>query len=168
MATIVLLNGTSSSGKTTIARAFQELAPRPFLNFSIDTILYTLPASTIAAAERGEPLRGVAYRDLVRAFYACVRELANLGHDLVVDHAIVNEREAALLQEAAAGHRLVAVGVECPLEVVTERERRRGDRRIGLAADQLTTIHRFVPYDLTIDSSQTEVEEAARRIVARL
>jgi chloramphenicol 3-O phosphotransferase len=39
VATIVVLNGTSSSGKTSIARAFQEAAPSLFLNFSIDSVL---------------------------------------------------------------------------------------------------------------------------------
>jgi len=35
MALAVVLNGTSSSGKTTVARAFQEIAPRLFLNGAI-------------------------------------------------------------------------------------------------------------------------------------
>jgi chloramphenicol 3-O phosphotransferase len=162
---IVVLNGASSAGKSAIARAFQELAPGVFLNFSIDTILYTLPASTVARLERGEEK---ADPELVRAFYACVAALASLGHDLVIDHAIVSEREAELLRAAVGSHRTLFVALDCPPEVLAERERQRGDRRIGMAAAQFERVHRWLTYDLRIDTSATTPEAAAQRIVTAL
>lgn len=42
--TIVLLNGTASSGKTSIARALQELMPDVWLNAGVDRFLAMLPA----------------------------------------------------------------------------------------------------------------------------
>lgn len=165
MSTIVVLNGTSSSGKTTIARAFQELAPRVFLNFSIDSILYALPQSVLGRLARGEER---ADPELVRAFYACVRELAGLGHDLVIDHAMTSQAEAEMLRAAVQTHRVLLVGIDCPVEVLVERERTRGDRRIGMAAAQCERVHRWLDYDLRIDSSGVSAEDAARRIVAAL
>ena len=165
MARIVVLNGTSSSGKTAIARAFQDLAPRVFLNFSIDSILYALPPRMVRRLESGEER---ADPRLVDAFYACVRELAQRGFDLVIDHAVTSEREAALLREAVAGQETLFVGLDCPVEVLHERERARGDRRIGMAAAQCERVHRWLVYDLRIDTSVTTAEDAARRIVSML
>jgi chloramphenicol 3-O phosphotransferase len=165
MATIVVLNGTSSSGKTSIARAFQELAPRVFLNFSIDSILYALPPSLVAQLERGE---AAAPRELIPAFYACVRELAALGHDLVIDHAITSRAEADMLATAVQSHRALLVAIDCPVDVLIEREQARGNRRLGMAEAQSTRVHQWLEYDLRIDSSQMSVEEAARKIVELL
>lgn len=168
MATIVVLNGASSSGKTAIARAFQDLAPRLFLNLSIDTILYALPPDVLERMKRGEPqVRELRFLELVRAFCACVRELAALGHDLVIDHAAMTREEADLLTAAVASHEVVWVGVQCPADVLAERERARGDRRPGLAASQCERVHQWFDYDLVIDSSAVTVEDAARLIVSR-
>lgn len=164
-ARIVVLNGTSSSGKTSIARAFQELAPRRFLNLSIDTILDTLPPGTLARMQRGEERAGP---ELVRAFYACVKELAALGFDLIIDHAVTSQAEADLLHDAVRGHDTLVVGLDCPAEVLEERERRRGDRKIGMARAQCERIHRWLSYDLRVDTSVVDPGEAARRIVAAL
>jgi chloramphenicol 3-O phosphotransferase len=167
VATVVVLNGTSSSGKTTIARAFQEAAPRLFLNFSIDSILYALPPAIVERLKRGEAT-DLRFLELVRGFCACVRELLALGHDLVIDHAVVTEAEAELLKAAVEGHRVLLVGLDCPVEVLAERERMRGDRRLGLAAMQCERIHQWLEYDLRIDSGRVSAEEAARVIVAAL
>ncbi len=167
MATVVVLNGTSSSGKTTIARAFQEAAPRLFLNFSIDSILYALPPAILERLKRGEST-DLRFLELVRGFCACVRELLALGHDLVIDHAVVTEAEAELLKAAVKGHRVLLVGLDCAVEVLAERERGRGDRRPGLAAMQCERIHQWLEYDLRIDSGRVSAEEAARMIASAL
>jgi len=168
MATIVVLNGTSSSGKTAIARAFQDIAPRVFLNFSIDSILYALPPHVVERLERGESVPEFRFIEMVRAFYACVRELAALGHDLVIDHAVTSEAEAELLRDAIASHHALIVGLDCPVDVLNAREQQRGNRRPGMAAAQSARIHQWLEYGLRIDTSRTGVEEAARMIVDAL
>jgi chloramphenicol 3-O phosphotransferase len=169
VATIVVLNGSSSSGKTSVARAFQEVAPTLFLNVSIDSILYALPPDVLERMKRGEPQqREIRFLELVRAFCACVRELAALGHDLVIDHAVMTAAEAELIENAVASHRTLFVGLQCPADVLTERERARGDRRPGLAASQCERVHQWFDYDLVIDTAAVSAGEAARRIVAAL
>jgi chloramphenicol 3-O phosphotransferase len=168
MATAVVLNGTSSSGKTTIARALQELAPRRFLNFSIDSILYTLPPRDLDRIMSGGDLGDLRIPELVRAFYSCARQLLELGHDLVLDHAVTARYHAELLLEATAGHEVLLIGLECPTEVLRSRERARGDRREGMAELQQRTIHSWLEYDLLLDSAALTPEEAAARIVEAL
>jgi chloramphenicol 3-O phosphotransferase len=168
VSTIVVLNGTSSSGKTALARAFQEIAPRLFLNFSIDSILYALPPSAVARLERGEPVPDLQPARLIPAFFACVRQLASLGHDLVIDHAITSEAEVEMLRSTVDGHQALLVGLDCPLEVLEVRERSRGDRRRGLAAAQYHLVHRWLEYDLRIDTSKVTPGAAAKAIVSAL
>jgi chloramphenicol 3-O phosphotransferase len=40
---ILILNGTSSSGKTSIVRAFQTLSEKPWLDMGIDKFIWMLP-----------------------------------------------------------------------------------------------------------------------------
>lgn len=166
VATVVVLNGTSSSGKTTIARAIQELAPRVLLNFSIDSILYALPSFLLERMMRGDETPGVQFRDLVRGYYACVKALVDEGHDLVIDNAVTAQYQAELLVKALAGHEVLMVGVDCSDDVLAEREAARGDRALGLAARQLPHVHRHFVYDLRVDGATTSSADAARRILA--
>lgn len=168
VATIVVLNGTSSSGKTTLARAFQESAPSLFLNFSIDSVLYALPPSVIERMIAGAPNPNVGFDDLVAGYYACVRELAAHGYDLIIDNAITSRVHAEQLVRAVDGHSVLMVLVSCPEDILRERERARGDRRPGLASKQIGDIARWLEYDLKIDTSLVSPEAGARRILEML
>lgn len=168
MSILVVLNGTSSSGKTSIARAFQSAAGGLFLNFSIDNILYALPPAAFDRVKTGGDISDLRLPELVRAFYACVRQLLDLGHDLVIDHAVTARYHAEALVEAAGSHRVLLVGLDCPDEVLAERERVRADRRPGLALDQQARIHSLLDYDIRIDTSAVSADEAARQVVEAL
>jgi chloramphenicol 3-O phosphotransferase len=168
MATVVVLNGTSSSGKTTVARAFQNLAPGLFLNFSIDSILYALPQRDLDRITGGADVSDLDIAALVRAYYACVRRLLDLGHDLVIDHAVTARYHAEHLLAAVSSHRVLMVGLDCSAEVLLQRERERGDRRAGMALAQLAHIHSWLQYDLRFDTSEMPADEIARRIVQEL
>lgn len=41
---LILLNGTSSAGKTTLAKALQDTLPTPYLVVGIDTVVFGLPS----------------------------------------------------------------------------------------------------------------------------
>jgi chloramphenicol 3-O phosphotransferase len=40
---IIVLNGTSSAGKTTLGKALQDVLPTPYLLIGIDTVVFALP-----------------------------------------------------------------------------------------------------------------------------
>lgn len=165
MSVLVVLNGTSSSGKTTVARAFQDAAPSIFLNFSIDSILAALPPSVLQRMLEGMPVADLRLPELVRAFYACTGELLRAGHNLVTDHAVTARYHAESLLAACEGHETFIVGIECPISVAREREAARGDRRRGLADQQFEHIHSWLAYDLVIDTSKQSASDAAAAIL---
>lgn len=53
--TIVLINGTSSSGKTSLARAFQEIADEPFLLLGLDHFIHNLPRQCFVMSDGVAP-----------------------------------------------------------------------------------------------------------------
>ena len=165
MAQIIVLNGTSSSGKTAIARAIQAIAPEVFLNFSIDSVLYALPQHILEKMMRGDEIAEIAFRDLVRGYYAALKGLADSGLALISDNAITARYQAEALADALNGHDALLVQVECAVDVAEVRETSRGDRRPGLARLQASSIHRWLAYDVTVDSASGTPEEVARQIL---
>lgn len=166
----ILLNGTSSSGKTSLAKALQELFPVVFLNFSIDSILYALPQSDLAAMINGAPIRRAEYRydRLVDGFHAAVSGLLASGNRLIVDNALTRPEWKAAFDEAVAGHRTFRIGVTCEPEEARKRELKRGDRAIGTVDRELPLVHEGMAYDLVVDTTQTPANAIADLIIRQI
>jgi chloramphenicol 3-O phosphotransferase len=166
---VILLNGTSSSGKTSIAKALQErLLPRIFLNFSIDSVLYALPPSALKRMTSGQDISDLNFWNLVRSYYGCANALARQGNNLILDDAVTEEGVAKELMASIGGFRTCLVGVHCDLTELTRRERGRGDRTIGEAEWQFAKVHQHLRYDFEVDSTRESVGELAGDIVGYL
>lgn len=166
----ILLNGTSSSGKTSLAKALQELFPVVFLNFSIDSILYALPQSDLAAMINGTPIRRVEYRyeRLVDGFHAAAAALLASGNRLIVDNAMTRPAWKAAFDEAVAGHRTFKIGVTCDPEEARKRELKRGDRAIGTVDREMPLVHEGMAYDLVVDTTQAPASAIADLIIRQI
>ena len=162
---VICLNGTSSSGKTTIAHKLQELLPGIYLNFSIDNILYALPGSALFRMTHGQDISDLNYPQLVRSFNACVGRLAEMGNFLVIDNAMTTHEQVIDLLTSLEGFTVLLVGVHCSLEELNRREQNRQDRTIGEAAAQIDLVHRWFKYDLEIDSSTKPASALAVEIM---
>jgi chloramphenicol 3-O phosphotransferase len=181
---IILINGTSSSGKTTLVRALQAALPDPWLEIGIDRFVFALPKRYLDQPLWSEVFRyvrpdGIAdgpFRietgelglRLVSGMHRTVAALARSGLDVIVDHVLLEPAWLRECRELWAGFELLFVGVRCPLAVVVERERSRRDRTIGQAAAQFEVVHRAGGYDLEVDTSRLSPDEAAGRVVAAL
>lgn len=188
---IILLNGPSSAGKTSIARALQDLASEPLLYVSLDQYLSMLPAryfgnDTPADDVSAEGFRWVTNLEAVGPYVAiqpgafgnrlilevmhpAIRSMAAAGHDLVVDDVLLEGAWLLDYLDTLAGFETWFVKVDCPRDVLEARERARGDRTIGQARAQQVRIHHGATYDLELDSSRlTPAESAARILAARL
>jgi chloramphenicol 3-O phosphotransferase len=179
-ARIILLNGVGSSGKTSLARALQTLLDDAFLHVQMDSFLAMLPARylndpagfTFAAdVEDGRPVAsihsGPVARRAMDGMRRAVVAMAHAGNDLIVDEVLLGDEKADYAR-LLAPFRVLAVGVHCPLAVLEERERQRGDRLPGLARWQFEKVHAGMSYDLTLDTSRITPEDGARRIAQAL
>lgn len=153
---VVVINGPSSSGKTAIATATRDLVGPQSVSLSIDQLFGCVHA------ERANDWS--LFAALTRALFDSAASFARSGFHVIVD--AVFEREACIdsCLESLASTDLLFVGLTCPIDVLEERERARGDRTQGLARNQSSRVHDHAIYDLSIDSSQCEARDCAERI----
>ena len=57
------------------------------------------------------------------------------------------------------------VGVRCALSVLEEREKKRADRRVGLARWQFDRVHERKVYDLEVDTESQTADACAAMIL---
>jgi len=178
---VIVLNGASSSGKSTLAKALQARLDGPWLGVGIDTVVFALPKAYLDQPLWGEVFRyvptgpgsaapfrietGELGRRLFRGLHRMVAALANEGHDVIVDHVLLEPDWLPELLGLLAAHDVVVVGVRCPIDILVERERERRDRTIGQAAAQHDVVHRG-GYDVEVDTSVLSPQEAAD-VIAR-
>lgn len=161
---IILLNGASSSGKSTLAAALRDALDEPFWHYSIDHLLAgdMLPSARIDSGD-------FSWKDMrpsfFAGFHASLPALANAGNNLIVEHIIETQEWMDRLVTLLHGLDVFFVGVHCPLDELERRERSRGDRRIGEARTDFETTHRFCSYDMEVWSTIPATENA-RSIIA--
>ena len=153
---IILLNGPSSSGKSTLAGALQRLIGEKrserYEVVSIDDFM------------EGSPMEKI-YEDDVYAVSGdlCERALEILaaGAGVIIDHVITSERIFRQLEETLHAYPLKRVRITCPLRVLREREQARGDRCPGSAEASAEYLYPKEGYDLTVDTGERLPEENA-------
>jgi chloramphenicol 3-O phosphotransferase len=181
---VIVLNGTSSSGKSTLSRALQARLEGPWLGVGIDTVVFALPKAYLNPPLWGEVFRYVPREEksaapfrietgelghrLIEGMHRMVAALADAGLDVIVDHVLLEPEWLPDLRDRLAGQEVLVVGVRCPLDVVVAREAARKDRTIGQAAAQFDVVHRAGGYDLEVDTSLLAADEAADRIATAM
>lgn len=172
---VIVLNGGSSSGKSTLARALQDELPEAWLSLSVDTLVDAMPARLTAGgdgigfADDGAVDVGPDFTALQDAWTTGLVAMARAGAHLVVDDVFLGGTASQRRWLDALGDvPTLWVGVRCAPEVAARREAERGDRVAGMAARQAEAVHRGVGYDLEVDTTGTDPADGARTIAAHL
>jgi len=175
---VVLLHGTSSSGKTTVARAVQTLSDEPWLRLGIDTFWSAIDERWMEHGPRAAEgflwsndatiVPGRVGDQIAAGMRAAIAACARCGNDMLVDDVFIDPRWLDGWRVELAGLEWLLVGVLAPLSVLEDREEKRGNRITGEARAQAGTIHSGVEYDLTLDTASQSPEECARAILAAL
>jgi chloramphenicol 3-O phosphotransferase len=191
LGSVILLNGTSSAGKSTLARAVQDVMDSPYLCMGIDLFFDALPQRYLGRVAPGavpspQVQEGVAwvctepggqgFRELRvgpvgQRLWSGMRHataaLARRGNHVILDDVILDYQAAIDYAAALDGIPTLLVGVTCPPAVLDAREGARGDRVRGLAAAWLPLVEAHAPpYDVTVDTSTSTPEDGARAIKA--
>lgn len=165
-ARIVVLNGTSSSGKTALAKAMQVNSKIPIHHVQLDAFRDMEPPGYWDGWERHdeasvERMMGA----LCGAMYATVIQYACHGQQVVLDTALTNPHSRRLLVEYLQDWPVYLIGVHCKLHELERRERARGDRSAGLAASQVEWLHKRMLYDFQVDATDTKPEDLAAEVL---
>lgn len=158
----IVLNGASSAGKTSIAKAVQRLSKEPVLHASLDTFTDMFHWPVIGDLE----LKRECHRIGVDNFHATLPILAANRFGLVVDHVFEQHAWFEACRDGLKEKRTFFVGVRCPLATLEAREKARGDRTIGLARWQFDRVHEQKSYAFEVDTSVRSPEACAAAIMA--
>lgn len=174
---IIFLNGTSSSGKSSIAKELLQIMDAPGSASGLASgpgpgAYFHMPVDAFHAMRSRREVSAEGLPDVLRrtwrGFHRAVAGMAAAGNNVVVDHVLSEEwRLLDCLGLFSAGN-VVLVGVRCSLEELQRRERARGDRPPGLAARQFQHVHAHGLYDITCDTTAATALECARQIRAFL
>lgn len=160
---IIFLNGTSSSGKSSIAKELLQVLDEPSFHMPVDSF----HAMRTRREMSPEELPAVLRRTWM-GFHRAVAGMAAAGNTLVVDHVLSEEWRLLDCLELFTARNVVLVGVRCSLDELRRRERARGDRPVGLAARQFEHVHAHGLYDIECDTTTDSPLHCARRISAFL
>lgn len=161
--TIICLNGTSSSGKSTIAKALQARLEAAFLHVELDTFIYMMPASI----QDDQNLFWDHFPQLHLTFHRALAAMACNANNMIIDD-VLGPKGLRDIVEVFTDLDVVFVGVHCPAATLEAREQDRGDRHIGLAKSQLAHVHAEAIYDVEVETEELSPEECVARIVAFL
>jgi chloramphenicol 3-O phosphotransferase len=175
---VVLLHGTSSSGKTTVARAVQRLSDEPWVRLGIDAFWNAVDerwmehgpraVEGFAWMEDARIVPGPVGQTLAAGMRTAVASCARAGNDMLVDDVFIDPAWLEGWRSELAGLEWLLVGVLAPVDVLEEREAARGNRIVGEARFQLGVIHSGIEYDVTVDTGRQSPEECARAILSAL
>jgi chloramphenicol 3-O phosphotransferase len=182
-APLIVLNGPSSSGKSSIIAALQDLWPRPLFVSGIDTFIAGWPeshssfpgddgsAASISAmrivpglgpAPSWIPQYGDEFHAVMRLAHESWAAMSRGGIDLIVDHVIID----ATIRDQARSTLVDAfwIGVTCDVDELVRRETARGNRYLGFASGTSAVVHLEMTYDLVIDTTNTPTDVLAHQI----
>jgi chloramphenicol 3-O phosphotransferase len=162
---IILLNGASSSGKSSIGRALLPLLPDPWFLVPVDAI--GAMRSTVHARVLDDPEISEMLGRTRLGYHRTVAALASAGNDVIMDYPLSEQWRMADLLETLAGYDVTLVEVRCAEVELDRRERVRGDRPVGLARSQ-ATVYAHAEFDIVVDTTSTSAGECAMEIVNAL
>jgi chloramphenicol 3-O phosphotransferase len=184
---VILLNGCSSAGKTTLARELQHILDQPYQHISLDQFRDGMPPrvrgfnspdsdpgstglNVIPRKIGRNRLSDIKFGDYGKTILMAMRraaaELSQMDCSVIVDD-IIFEKEflddyAAVMNPESTW----IVEVTCDLEIIKSRESQRPGRFPGTAESHYFSIHRHgINYDVSVDTGQQSPKEAAGSIV---
>lgn len=191
---IILLNGASSSGKSSVGRELQRILPTAHLFLGIDSFTPMLrpeghigmpwtqrtnenagdgeaPVRWVFPADEGQPVViefGELGHRLVRGMHRAVAALAAAGNDLIFEHVLLYGEWLDDALAALGDFEVFLVGIRCPVDLMEERERARGTRVVGQGRGHYQTVHAGLCYDVEVDTAAMNPTDAAAAIARRL
>lgn len=182
--TVIILNGPSAVGKSSIMRAFQAKRVEPWLGIGIDNFFVGVLPPKFYMEDKPEHhtvMRGIATEDeqgklftlhigatgqkIIKGMHGAIAAYAKAGNNVIVDYIMYDSAWHADVMKALSGVKVISVGVTAALPVIEERERVRATSPQGHARSVYATVHQGWDYDLIIDTDTMTPDEIAGQII---
>lgn len=182
--TVIILNGPSCAGKSSIIEAFQKKQNAPWLSVGLDSFFVrVLPSKyvledkpenhavlhCVPSQENGHRLFtlvvGQEGQKVVKGMHRAIAAYAQCGNNVIVDYVQYDPAWMADLRHVLKGINVVWVGVTASLETLEKREKERGRPQVeGHVRSHYFTAHQGIKYDLMLNADELTADEAAERI----
>lgn len=157
---MILLNGASSSGKSSIGRALLRVLTDPWFLFPVDSL--GAMRSTDRTRAHDERETETILRRTRMGYHRAVAGVASVGNDVIMDYPLSEPWRLQDLLVVLDGYDVTLVDVCCDAEELDRRERARGDRPHGLTRSQC--VFRHEDRDITVDTTRTRANVCATTI----
>lgn len=161
---IIILHGPSSSGKSTTAKALQQMIELPFWHVSVDHLRDAGMLPNVRL-NNGDFDWSDMRAPFFNGFHKSLAAYAETGNNLIVEHILDSPEWITDLKNLLSPFDVLFVGLHCDLDELQRREAKRGDRPIGSAEQDYRSVHNGRRYDLEIDSRTESASENAQRIL---
>lgn len=188
--TVIILNGPSGSGKSSIQKAFQQLMmPKLWCKIGIDMLFdMSMPNITpenMSFWQSPNPIRwveksaddqgntlivlhlGPEGKNVVHALHDSIADYARNGCNVIVDYIAYEPWWMEDLQKKLAGIKTYYVAVDISLETLENREAARGTSPKGHARSHYATVYGNRAYDVRVSSERNTPEEIAQQLKQR-
>jgi chloramphenicol 3-O phosphotransferase len=161
---IILINGVSSSGKSTVAKELLKKLENYF-HFSIDEFDHIINVMEERDKEGGR-LIPVATELF---FHDNIKMFSDYGINLIVDQILHNQETTEDLLTKLHDYPVLFVGVHCSEAELERRELQRGDRPVGQGKSQLQYVHQQNEvYDVEVNTETQSMLECVEIILDTL
>lgn len=179
---LIIINGGSSAGKTSMSLELQEIMDEPYFLLGIDVFWFTMPQKAIdlervqadyyqwceEVTEEGlkyfRILPGHYLNESMLARYKSMAAYLDQGLNVVADEVFWSKDWLLESLEVFASYTSYYVGIFCDDAELSRREIQRGDRYLGWARGSQIYAHKDAIYDLTIDNTKKTPLECAQEI----
>lgn len=160
----MILNGPSSSGKSSIGNAMLPLLDEPWFFVPVDRI------SALRSTNHRRVLDDKGILEMLRrtrmGYHRTVAALASVGNPVIMDYPLSEAWRLTDLLEVLDGYDVTLVDDRCSPQELATREQDRGDRPVGLSDSQ--RVYGHDDRDLVVDTTVSTPDECAGYIVDRL
>jgi chloramphenicol 3-O phosphotransferase len=181
---VIILNGPSAAGKSSLQKSIQRLASVPYLNVGIDNFFNDLfpdehgKLGVKTETDFGHDLRWVTIKDnlvylhvgpsgqkIVHGMHKAIAAYAQAGNNVVVDYIMYEQSWMQDLLHELQDCPVYMIGVTVPLDVLQAREQARSTSPIGHAGSHYHTVHVGNSYDMWLDNSLGTADEGAMKVL---
>lgn len=184
---IIVLNGPSSSGKSSIQKEFQKLMmPNLWVKVGIDNlfdnVMPDITPENMSFWQSSNPIRwveeskdkagnkiitlfvGKQGEKVVYAMNSAIAAYAQNGCNVIVDYIAYNQDWFKDLEKKLHSFKTYYVAVEISLEALEQREEARGTSPKGHARSHYFSVYGDKQYDLKVNSEKNNTQEIAQQL----
>lgn len=186
---VIVINGPSACGKSSIQKKIQEFADEPYVRLGIDQLFDNILPDYYGLGEiepKGKfDTKDIRYvstieinqkpaiklhigsegRKIIKAMHYSIAEYAKHGNNVVVDYIQYEADWLPELREALSGLDVLYVGIKYPLEAIEKREQSRSTSPTGHARSHYATVHDGFTYAIEITDPTLTAEQIAMLIL---